>query len=523
MKIGCVYTVEAYNSIEQPLGPATNIPYGISLIATVLNDAGHDVELFVITPDTPLDEYIGKYIEDERPSLFCLTAVSTQYEMTKKVSRYITQTDDTIFCILGGHHSSLNSEKVIREGVFDAICVGEGEKAIVSLADELNKDVEFNEISRIPPSYEIPNLLFRDRATGEIKENETRSFNQDLDSLPFIDRSLWDRWIQNPSDYPALLLGRGCPFKCTYCSNHAMAKLATGTYVRFRSPENIIGEIEYIRSTHPDTERMYLEVETFGANRKASYAIFDALGEYNNAVEKPISFGINLALTSNYMVHHERRQELFEKVKVANITSINIGLESGSGRMRNLLKRPAYTNDELIDFCQDAKSHNIKVLFYILIGLPNETIEDYMETVRVARAAQPYNCYVSLFFPYLGTDLADTAIHMGLLEPDHMSLTSERARSLLDLPGFSKRRQRFEYMIFMWRVYKGHWPMDKIIANVTIAFFRAHPKIYSVYLFLSTNVQFIRTFTNRYNAFDRKVKAKKLPRSISTRADFSKD
>ena len=65
MKIGCVYTVEAYNSIEQPLGPATNIPYGISLIATVLNDAGHDVELFVITPDTPLDEYIGKYIGGE--------------------------------------------------------------------------------------------------------------------------------------------------------------------------------------------------------------------------------------------------------------------------------------------------------------------------------------------------------------------------------------------------------------------------------------------------------------------------
>ena len=123
MKIGCVYTVEAYNSIEQPMGAATQIPYGISLIATVLNDTGHDVELFVITPDTPLDEYIGKYIEDERPSLFCLTAVSTQYEMAKKVSRYITQTDDTIFCILGGHHSSLNSEKVIREGVFDAIAI----------------------------------------------------------------------------------------------------------------------------------------------------------------------------------------------------------------------------------------------------------------------------------------------------------------------------------------------------------------------------------------------------------------
>ena len=37
MNITCVYTVETYNSIEKPLGVATEIPFGIAMIATVFS------------------------------------------------------------------------------------------------------------------------------------------------------------------------------------------------------------------------------------------------------------------------------------------------------------------------------------------------------------------------------------------------------------------------------------------------------------------------------------------------------
>ncbi len=71
MNITCVYTVETYNSIEKPLGVATEIPFGIAMIATVLENAGNEVELLVITPDTPLDEYI-KIILIEKTSFILL-------------------------------------------------------------------------------------------------------------------------------------------------------------------------------------------------------------------------------------------------------------------------------------------------------------------------------------------------------------------------------------------------------------------------------------------------------------------
>jgi len=499
MKIGCVYSVDTMiNSVEKPFTYANEIPFGISIIITVLELEGHEVELFVITPETDLDDTIGKFIKEQKPKLFCYTAVTTQYWQVKRVSKFIRNISVDIFHILGGHHASLDSEEVIKDGSFDAICVGEGEKAIIELAENIENYSDYGQINP------INNIWYCDKKENKIIKNPSDNFRQDLDNLPNINRKIWDKFIKDPSDYPAILLGRGCPFKCTYCSNHAMAQLSEGKFVRFRSPENIINEIEYILENYEGVSRIYLEVETFGANKKASFRIFDALAEFNSKLENKINFGANLALTSNFMKNEERCKELLEKARYANLTMMNIGLESGSERMRKeVLLRPPYTNEELVRMCKLAKTYDIKVNFFVLIGLPGETLQDYFETVKVARRAQPHSCLLSIFYPYLGTDLATQAISLGLIhsrdlvESDYSK--AERSRSVLNLDGFSSRRIRIEYVIFWFRVYFGYWKTTKIIIAMLKSLLRAYPNIYSKLLFVRNNLTFLRKKIQKHN------------------------
>ena len=493
MDIACIYTVERHNSVDKPLSASTEIPFGIATIITALEQVGHKVKLFVITPFTPISEYIDPYINEFSPKLFCFTAVSTQYWQAKKVAEYVLSKDENISCILGGHEASLNPDSVINDGVFDTICLGEGENAIVEYAASIETGIM---------NKDICNLWFYDRLTGEIKKNINLPFNQRLDDLPYFNRKIWDEWITKPDEYPSLLLGRGCPFKCTYCSNHAMQKLSEGKYVRFRSADHIIGELKYITKEYPGVSRVYLEVETFGANRKASYEIFNALAEYNQSRKRPLQFGVNLALTSSFMKNKERIHETLRKVKTANITTINIGLESGSEKMRKeVLRRPPYTNDELVKFCEIAKTYDLKIIFFVLFGLPCETIDDYMETVKTCRRAQPHYVYLSIFFPYLGTDLAIRALEMGLIKPENLTPEAERSRAVLNLDGFSSARIRYEYIVFWFRVYLFKWPLSKVLYNVLANYVRAYPRMFNYFREMRYNNWIVKIITRRNTAF----------------------
>ncbi len=71
MRIGCVYSIENYCSIDKPLRSPMEIPFGISIIATVLKVAGYDVDLFVISPVTPLRKIL-KIILEKRNHSYCV-------------------------------------------------------------------------------------------------------------------------------------------------------------------------------------------------------------------------------------------------------------------------------------------------------------------------------------------------------------------------------------------------------------------------------------------------------------------
>lgn len=437
-----------YKTAYKPVEEMMNIQLGLSYISSFLKSKGHVTKLLVLTNKTR-KESVNRYLKEFDTGLICFTAVSTEYNPISKLARYIKRKYPSIFLVVGGPHASLNPEKTIQDS-FDALCIGEGEYPLFELAEQLEKGKK--------PS-KIKNLWIKQ---GEkVEKNPTRKFIQKLDDLPFPDRDIWKRWKTKTADImQVILVGRGCPFQCTYCCNHVLRKLSPGTYVRFRSMNNILKEVKEVITKFPKTKEIYFEVETIGANMKLALELCSKLEKFNKEFKHNITYGINLRIIpkTNY-------NNLFKALKKANFKFINIGLESGSKRVREKILKRYYSNQDIIQAVKLAKKYNLKVNVANMIGFPGETLKDFKETINCLRECQPDEARLSIFFPYPGTELYKLCKEKSLLNYK-INMKLERRRHVLNLPGFSRRDIKHEYDWFYYNVYKGHKPLYNLLASV---------------------------------------------------------
>ena len=457
MNVLFVHAEEDHYSHEKPLEGYERMQFGISYISSVLKEEGHRTRLVVPTRES--DAVVFEHIRDFNPGLVCFTSVYTVFDFITEVAGRVKGRHPDIFLAVGGPHASLRPDECL-EAAFDAVCVGEGEYPTLELVEQL-------ESGRFP--WGIPNLLIK--SDNGVERNPTRPFLEDIEALPFPDREMWLPWLANPLSRPSILAGRGCPFQCTYCCNHALRRLADGKFVRLRSPENIAEEILSIKRVLYLLEEMYLEVETLGANREWALELCSRLEDINEQYDVPIAYGTNLRVTPN-----ADYEKLFTALERSNFRFVNIGLESGSEKVRRDILKRRYSNQDVMEAVSAARKHGVKVGFYNLIGLPGETREDFRETVRMNRACQPDWYLLSAFFPYPGTELHETSLERGLLDgPVDRKL--ERRRPVLDQPGFTKRQIKRRLTWSPLLFYGGHRPAREVIRLLALGKIFSNPRL----------------------------------------------
>ena len=462
---------------QKPLLSQSNMQFGISYISAYLRKHGHQTKLLILTKKTER-KIIDNCLKNYSPQLICFTAVFSEYDFISKSAKYIKERYPDIYLFAGGPHVSLNPEDCIKDS-FDAVCIGEGEEPTLELVEQLQNNKSPRRIS---------NLWIKNG--GKIERNSTRSFVQNLDALPFPDRKMWQEWIVDVGSFYPVLLGRGCPFMCTYCSNHALKKIAPGNYVRLRSTENIIAEVKHVINESPCIKELYLEIETFGINKRWAIDLCSTLEAFNVSRSQPLSFGVNIRVTPNMEF-----RDLFAAMNRSNFKFINIGLESGSEKVRREVLNRHYSNEDIINAVKLAKKHDLKVTFQILEGIPGETLSDFKETIKVTRSTLPDNYCLNIFFPYPGTELHRLTKEKGLMHT-FLDTDMERTRAILDLPGFTKKQIMSNYVWFDYNVYKGYKPLYQILDRVITLKLKSNPFVYRMLSGVMTNPKMM-SFKNK--------------------------
>jgi radical SAM superfamily enzyme YgiQ (UPF0313 family) len=479
MRILFVYSIQKSVTQNKPILGQEGIYFGISSIAAVLKKHGHECRLAVLDRRykqknrTLLSEKIHSF----NPQIIAFTAVFSEFDFICSMASQVKNRFPELFLYAGGIHITLNPDEKYLD-LFNAFCIGEGEYPTLEMVECLSEG---------KPIDNIQNLWVK-TPDGIIK-NPARPFISELDELPFPERDMWQEWILEPHTKPTVLVGRGCPFNCTYCCNHALRKTGEGKYVRSRSPDNILAEIRQLYHSYPKMNEVFLEVETLGTDLQWLETFSNKLSVFNKETNNQVSFSTNLRIFPSLDL-----EKVFSCFNKAGIRSVTIGLESGNHRIRKEILNRNYSNEHILSAANLAKKHNIKISLYNMIGLPTETTLEFSDTLKMNQEIQPDFHATSIFFPYPGTKLYDTCKQMNLL-PQSIATKDERQVATLDLPGFSKKQIQRSFDSFHYNVYKVR--KNKSILKLFIYFsmkyaghnFYANLKIFVIRLFYKLNIK----------------------------------
>jgi radical SAM superfamily enzyme YgiQ (UPF0313 family) len=169
--------------------------------------------------------------------LIAFSVLSTEFEFSIKISKLIKE-NFQIPIIFGGIHPTIEPKEVIKNEYVYMVCIGEGEDTLLEL------------VNKMESGKDVKNILgLWVKENGRVFKSPIRPLETNLDKFPFPDREIFDKrhFIK---DYPGspFLTSRGCPYKCTYCCNHLLQKIYNyKNYVRFRSVDNVLDEMEFVK------------------------------------------------------------------------------------------------------------------------------------------------------------------------------------------------------------------------------------------------------------------------------------
>lgn len=239
---------------------------------------------------------------------------------------------------------------------------------------------------------------------GVWTKTDFASWETDLDSLPFPDRSLIKNALYTRPDtgepQATIATSRGCPSACIFC----MTPKISGKKLRLRSPENILAELTDCYVNHGIRD-FFFKSDTFTFDPAWTRAVCQAI------LDSPLAGKIRWVANSKVKPLDKGTLVLMKK---AGCWLVAFGYESGSPETLSRIHKNTTINDN-IQATKWAKEAGLLTFGFFLIGLPWEGREHLEATRRHIFELDNDFLELHIAIPYYGTRLNDIAREEGLL------------------------------------------------------------------------------------------------------------
>lgn len=369
------------NAVKNGLGfisPPLNLMY----LGGALEDASFNVHIMDDDLEQLGYEKISKIISKSSPDVVGITAttptINNALEYVKLVKKVLP---DSLTVIGGPHTTFMPIETLKSSSDLDVVVVGEGEETMVELANGFADGKKGN-------LADVNGIAYQNK--GSTKINPSRELIKDLDSIPFPARHLipFESYATTKEKSSDMITSRGCVFNCDYCSS----SLIMGKKFRTRTPENVADEIEHLIEKY-GLEKIAFMDDTFMLNKSRANDIADEIKKR----------GLDIGFVASSRVDMVNKA-LLEKLKKSGLSTLYYGVESGSQRILNLMKK-GITLNQAENAVRSAKEVGVEVLTSFILGFPGETKKEMDKTIDFSIKLNADYSQFSILTPFPGTPI----------------------------------------------------------------------------------------------------------------------
>jgi radical SAM superfamily enzyme YgiQ (UPF0313 family) len=342
-----------------------SLPLGLLSLAAVLESVGHQVELVdfnyaLSKRELFLDDNFYSNAADRidalSPDLIGFSTMCNSYHIALRMAEAIKSRLPRIPVLFGGPQSSVvDTETLVAFPFVDMILRGEAEQTLPKLITEISSGAS---------PYDVPSLTYR--RDGRVARNCDAPLIPDLDSLPVPAYHLFPYGLGGT---PAIDVGRGCPFACTFCSTSGFWQRR----FRTKSIDRIMQEMWMLKEKYGATNFTLMH-DLFTVNRKRVHGFCDRLQSEKMDVTWSCSARVDCV-----------DRELLRHMADSGCRGVFYGVESGSARMQREIRKNLKL-DQIglaVDATLDAK---LNTTLSFITGFPTETEGDLRQTMDVIQS-----------------------------------------------------------------------------------------------------------------------------------------
>ena len=435
------------------------IPLGISILSSIVKHNGHTTDLFDVTFMMPekldhkarertgvvkkvnVEKYWGttqninipqafaEKIRNFDPDLISFSIVENNYSLAKELFK-VTKDTSNAPIIVGGILPTIEPKFFINDNNVDIICVGEGEYSLPKLADKIDKNEDFSNIS---------NLIVK-----QGNKITTNKFAPYYDWKPFLyqdweifdERHLLKPFMGKMHRTGFFEMSRGCPHQCAFCANPVYQKIfkSLGKYRREKPIEYVIKEISYLKDKY-NLELIFFNDENFLMMNDKRF------NEFCTSYKKHIDLPFFIQTRAETLLN----ENIIQTLKDINCITIGIGVETGNYHTRKNLLKKNTKNSVYVKAIDNCNKYNIRTSSSIMIGLPFENEEDILSTVKFCKEINTTAIILSIFAPFHGTKLREICIENNFIKDTYNENISLNYESTLSMPQISNDKLKELY------------------------------------------------------------------------------